>query len=380
MALPAEMKAITTTVLSDGLTLELEQKDIPLPKLKTSTDILVRIEAAPVNPSDIGVMFGVANKSKAKQAGPGKLQMPIEPRLAPLMRTRVGEQMQCGNEACGVVVSAGSDPGAQRLIGKLVAILGGQMYAQYRRVAASSALELPDGTDPADGASCFVNPLTVLSMVGTMRHEGHSAIVHTAAASNLGQMLLKVCMADGIPLVNIVRSEEQANIMLAISPQALVVNSALPSYHEDMYLAIKKTKASLAFDATGGGHLASDILAAMERVHSEGAGYSTYGSLVHKQVYLYGGLDTGPTMLHRAYGMKWSIGGWLLNYYLSNHSSEFAEMRQRVVREISTTFKSSYARELTLTDLATVSSLQEYDRKQTGLKSLVRPQKNSAKL
>lgn len=380
MAVPPTMKAITTTVLSDGLTLELVQKTVPVPQIKKATDVLVRMEASPINPSDLGVMFGAADKGQATQGGPDKLRMPISPQLARAMKSRVGLDMQCGNEGCGVVVAAGSDPSAQSLMGKLVGCNGGKMFAEYNCVPASSVLEFPDGTDPVHGASWFVNPFTALSMVGTMRHEGHSGIVHTAAASNLGQMLLKVCLSDGIPLVNIVRSEEQEKVLLGISPEATVVNSKKPSYSEDLVAAIKKTGATLAFDATGGGRLASDILAAMERAQMEGAGYSTYGSLVHKQVYIYGSLDTGPTTLSRAYGMKWGIGGFLVSNFLSAHRADYAEFRKRVAREISTTFKSSFTAELSLLDVVSLNSFQEYDKKQTGLKFLVRQQKGVARL
>ena len=177
-------------------------------------------------------------------------------------------------------------------------------------------MELPAGTTPADGASWFVNPLTALGMTETMRRENHKALVHTAAASNLGQMLNKICIKDGIGLVNIVRSKEQADILHKIGAKH-VVDSTADSFMDDLTNALVETGATIAFDAIGGGKLAGQILTCMEIAANKTAKeYSRYGSNVYKQVYIYGSLDNRPTELSRAFGLTWGVGGWLLTPFL----------------------------------------------------------------
>ena len=210
------------------------------------------------------------------------------------MAGRLDESMPVGNEGAGVVIRTGSSDAAKALMGKTVAMIGGAMYAQYRTLKVRECLPLPDGTTPAEGASCFVNPLTALGMTETMRREGHKALVHTAAASNLGQMLNKICIKDGIPLVNIVRSKEQADILHKIGAK-YVVDSTAPSFLGDLTDALVETGATIAFDAIGGGKLAGDILNCMEvAINKTAKEYSRYGSNVHKQVYVYGGARCPP--------------------------------------------------------------------------------------
>jgi len=248
------------------------------------------------------------------------------------------------------------------------------MYSQYRCIHVSQALPLPAGTTPAQGASCFVNPLTALGMVGTMRLEGHTALVHTAAASNLGQMLQKLCLADGIDLVNIVRKPEQEELLRSIGATH-VCNSSAGSFMDDLTAALAATGATLAFDAIGGGTLAGQILTCMEAAANATAKeYSRYGSSTHKQVYIYGGLDRSPTELHRNFGMAWSLGGWLLMPFLAKVGPEEAQrLRERVAAEITTTFASTYTKEVSLAEVLTLDAIGVYGKQATGEKYLVCP-------
>jgi NADPH:quinone reductase-like Zn-dependent oxidoreductase len=283
--------------------------------------------------------------------------------------------MPVGNEGAGTVVAAGSSPGAQALLGKLVAVAGGGMYAQYRQAEAFLCLELPDGTRAVDGASAFVNPLTVLGMVETMRAEGHTALVHTAAASNLGQMLNRLCLAEGIPLVCIVRSAAQADLLRAAGA-AWVCDSTSPGFMTELTAAIKATSATIAFDAIGGGKLASQILTCMEAALSEGAAFSRYGSSTHKQVYIYGGLDRGPTELSRGYGFAWAVGGWLLTPFLQKIGpAEAQKLRERVANEVKTTFASHYTQVVSLQETLQLSNIAVFNKRSTGEKFLINPNK-----
>jgi NADPH2:quinone reductase len=282
--------------------------------------------------------------------------------------------MAVGNEGCGTVVAAGDTPEAQALLGRRVAIFGGATYAEYRTLPASMCMPLPDGTDPAQGASSFVNPFTALAMVETMRMEGHSALVHTAAASNLGQMLQRICSADGVPLVNIVRRDEQVELLRGLGAKH-VCNSSSPSFTKELTDALAETGATLAFDAIGGGRVAGQILGCMEAaINRSAGGYSRYGSSVHKQVYIYGSLDRGPTELVRNFGTAWGIGGWLLTPFLGKIGGEgFERLRQRVLSELTTTFASHYTDEVSLAGALDLDNLRTYAKQATGQKYLIRP-------
>jgi hypothetical protein len=287
---------------------------------------------------------------------------------------RLGRPMPTGNEGGGTVVAAGSSPEAQALLGKAVGFLSGTAYAQYRTVPAASCLPMADGTDPADAAAAFVNPLTALGMVETMRAEGHTALVHTVGASNLGLMLHRICLADGVPLVNIVRRPEHVELLRGEGADHVVDQSA-DSFRDDLIDALRATGATIAFDAIGGGDLASTLLSCMERVASEGREFSRYGSDTHKQVYIYGGLDRGPTMLRRDFGMSWSLGGWLLTPFLVQLGKEGADrLRRRVADEITTTFASAYGMRLSLHDVVDPDRVRRYGRMASGDKALVTPQ------
>lgn len=339
-------------------------------------DVVVRVEASPINPSDLGLLFGPADMARAKAGGTPEDPIVTAPIPAGLMRmvaARLDQSLPVGNEGAGVVVAAGESEGAQALLGKTVGLIGGAMYSEYRTLTARQCLPLPEGTPAAAGASCFVNPLTALGMVETMRMEGHKALVHTAAASNLGQMLVRLCGQDGIDLVNIVRKPEQEALLRELGAKH-VVNSSADSFMEDLIAALTTTGATIAFDATGGGKLASQILTAMEAALSAGAGFDRYGSSTHKQVYIYGGLDRSPTELTRSYGMAWSVGGWLLTPFLQKIGFEAGQkLRDRVSAEITTTFASHYTKVVCLAEALDLDSIAVYGRQATGEKFLIDP-------
>lgn len=358
--------------------LEVSLAVVPVPEPKDD-EIVVRVEATPINPSDLGLLFGPADMSAAKASG--SKESPVITARVPEaalkgMAARLDESMPVGNEGAGVVVKTGSSDAAKALMGKTVSIIGGAMYAQYRVVRAKDAMALPAGTTAADGASWFVNPLTALGMTETMRREGHKALVHTAAASNLGQMLNKICLKDGIGLVNIVRSKEQADILHKIGAK-YVVDSSLSSFMDDLTGALVETGATIAFDAIGGGKLAGQILTCMEiAINKTAKEYSRYGSNVHKQVYVYGGLDTRPIELNRAFGMAWGVGGWLLFPFLQKIGpADGAKLRQRVVDELKTTFASHYTQVVSLQEALQLSNIAIYNKRSTGEKFLINPNK-----
>lgn len=365
-----------STVSEDGkLTMAL--KEVEMPQLKPH-EVLLRVEATPINPSDHGVMFGWASMGEATSSGEGTsavLTAPVSAQGMAVMKARIGQSLPIGNEGAGTVVAAGEDPAAQALMGKIVATLGGGMYAQYRKAPAAMCLPLKEEHSAKDGASCFVNPLTALGFLETMRMEGHTAIVHTAAASNLGQMLNKLCQADGVDIVNIVRRQEQAELLRGLGAK-YIVDSSADSFKADLTDAIHATGATLGFDATGGGKLASDILGGMEAAAARTPGaYSIYGSVAHKQVYLYGGLDVSPTVLSRGYGMAWGVGGWLMPNFLAKVGDEVAgRMRARVAEELTTTFASAYTDEISLSEMLKADVVAKYNAKTTGQKFLVCPQ------
>lgn len=340
-------------------------------------EILVRVEGSPINPSDLGLLVSAADMSQAKASGTADspvITAPVPPAYMKAIAARVDDSMPVGNEGAGVVVAAGE--GAEALIGKTVAILGGAMYAQYRTVKAADALLLPDDVTPAEGASCFVNPLTALGMVETMRREGHTALVHTAAASNLGQMLNRLCLKDGVALVNIVRSAEQAALLKG-QGAVHVLDSTSPNFTAELTEALVATGATLAFDAIGGGRLVGQILTAMEvAANRKATEYSRYGSTTYKQAYIYGGLDTRPTELNRGFGMSWGVGGWLLTPFLMKIGADAAQaLRQRVASELKTTFASHYTAEISLAEALQPDILAAYNRRATGEKYLINPNK-----
>ena len=358
--------------------IEVSLADVPVPE-PSASEVLLRVEAAPINPSDLGLLFGPADMGTARVSGPPErplLTARIPDAAMKGLAGRLDQPMPVGNEGAGTVVAAGSSPAAQALLGRAVAVLGGAMYSQWRCVAAEQCLVLPEGTTPAEGAAAFVNPLTALGMVETMRREGHGALVHTAAASNLGRMLNRICLTDGIGLVNIVRRPEQVALLRAMGASH-VCDASAPGFTGELTEALAATGATLAFDAIGGGRLAGQILGAMEAALGRKATeYSRYGSTTHKHVYIYGGLDTGPTEFVRNFGMSWGMGGWLLFPFLQKIGPAAADkLKQRVAAELKTTFASHYAKELSLAEALQPAMIAAYGRRATGEKYLLNPNK-----
>jgi len=358
--------------------LEISLASVPTPE-PGPDEVVVRVEASPINPSDLGLLVGAADMSTAKTSGTGDAAVvtaKVPDGAMKAMAARLDESMPVGNEGAGVVIKAGSSDAAQALLGKTVAMIGGAMYAQYRVMKAADCLVLPPGTTPAEGASCFVNPLTALGMVATMRTEGHKALVHTAAASNLGQMLHKICLKDSVGLVNIVRRQEHVDLLKKLGA-AHVCNSSAPTFMDDLTEALVATGATVAFDAIGGGSIAGQILTAIEAAANRTAKeYSRYGSTVHKQVYIYGGLDRGPTQFSRTFGMAWGVGGWLLTAFLQKIGFEAAQkLRERVAAEIKTTFASTYTKEISLAEALRLEEIAVYSKLATGEKYLISPNK-----
>ncbi len=364
------------SLVTPGQTVELSLETVEVPE-PGPTEVLIRVEAAPINPSDLGLLLAGADVSAAVVSGPADrpvVTVPLPDAAMRAMAGRVGIPMQVGNEGAGTVVAAGSSKAAQELLGKTVAAAGGGMYAEYRCVDVALCLGLPAGTRPVDGASSFVNPMTALGMIETMRRENHVALVHTAAASNLGQMLNRLCIEEDVPLVNIVRRQEQADLLRSAGA-VYVCKSGAPGFMAELTAALKETSATLAFDAVGGGRLASQILTCMEAAASAAGGsYSRYGSSVHKQVYLYGSLDRGPTELARNFGMAWGVGGWLLTPFLQKIGPEgIARLRSRVAAELTTTFASGYTDEVSLAGALAPDAMTAYARHATGQKYLIIP-------
>jgi NADPH2:quinone reductase len=372
---PTSGLQLLSTLRRDGV-LEVSLAEVPVPALAPD-EVLVRVEATPINPSDLGLLFAGADLTRAAFSGTParpvvRVSVPADALRA--MAGRLDQPMPVGNEGAGVVVDAGTASEAQALLGRVVALIGGGMYAQLRVMKAALCLPLPPGTTPAEGASCFVNPLTALGMVETMRREGHKALVHTAAASNLGQMLVKICQADGIPLVNVVRKPEQEALLRGLGAK-YVCNTTAPSFLDDLTQALVETGATLAFDAIGGGKQVGQILACMEAALLRTAKeFSRYGSTTHKQVYVYGALDRGPTEFQRSFGLSWGIGGWLLTPFLQKIGPEAAQkLRERVAREIRTTFASHYTKTVSLAEALTPAAIAVYGKQATGEKVLIDP-------
>ena len=373
--LPEKGLQIRTLIKPEGeLELSLAEVEIPTPG---PTDIIIKVEATPINPSDLGLLVGAGDISTAVQSGTA--ERPVITAKVPeagmrAMKARIGQSLPVGNEGAGTVVAAGESEAAQALLGKRVTGLGGEFYAEYRMLNVGQVMELPDGITAEQGASCYVNPLTALSFVETMRNLGHESLVHTAAASNLGQMLNKICLKDGVPLVNIVRKEEQAEILRGIGAKH-IVNSTSPTFMEDLIAALMETGATLGFDAIGGGPLAGQLLIAMEAAASRKMKeYSRYGSGQETQVFIYGRLDMSPTLVPPGVGFAWNLSGYLLTPFLQKAGKEVrARMYKRVIDELTTTFASHYTKRISLAEALNLDTLKAYDAKATGEKYLITP-------
>lgn len=375
--LPTTGLQLLSLIKEDG-TLDVSLVDAPVHPPRED-QVVVKVLATPINPSDLGLLFGAADMSSARASmrdGHPVITADVPQPGMRAMAGRLGEAMPVGNEGAGLVIAAGTSPAAQALLGKTVAVLGGAMYTQYRTLRVAECMVLPDGTRPADGASCFVNPLTALSMTEVMRREGHSALVHTAAASNLGQMLVKICVKDGIPLVNIVRSPAQADLLRGIGATH-VCDSSQSDFIETLTAMLVETGATLGFDAIGGGKLAGQILGCMEAAAVKRMkAYSRYGSDTYKQVYIYGALDVSPTTLNRNFGLTWGLGGFLLTPFLMKIGGEAVQaLKARVVAELTSTFASHYTHEVSLAEALQPDVAMAYNRRATGEKYLICPHK-----
>ena len=372
-------KEIRSEITSEGkLNLSIVTSDVPTPG---DDDVLIKVEASPINPSDLGLLISfAADLDSISSQGSGEdtvTTMGIHPGLMQSMKPRIDKSMKVGNEGGGVIVDAGKN--VKNLIGKTVGVAGGAMYSQYRCLPAMSCLVMNEGTTSVEAASSFVNPLTALGFTETMKLENHTALVHTAAASNLGQMLVKICLADDIPLVNIVRKEEHVELLKKLGAK-YICNTSDENFMKNLIDCLVETGATLGFDATGGGNegkLAGQILSAMEvAANKNTTEYSRYGSDTYKQVYIYGGLDPTPTVLNRSFGLSWGLGGWLLTPFIGRVGTEkFQEMRERVAKEITTTFASSYTKEVSLEEMLEPDAIKTYAKQATGTKYLVTPHK-----
>ena len=340
-------------------------------------EVLIEVEAAPINPSDLGLMFGIADTDTAEACernGYPAVRVPLPPALYKAMAARQGLWLPAGNEGAGKVIAAGESDGAQALLGKRVGAFGGEFFAHYRSVPAMQCLPLNDDVSAEEGASCFVNPMTALGFVETAKLEGHKAIVHAAAASNLGQMLNRICLEDGIPLVNIVRSDEQV-ALLKHQGADMVINASDTDFSAQLRAALESTGATVAFDPIGGGPLSNSILSAMEAAAQKRMPvWSRYGSEEFKQVYIYGMLDPSPTTLTLGYGFAWSVGGWLLTPFLQRAGLErLGAMRHRVQQGLKSTFASHYSHRTSLEGALAVEAVKLYGKKATAQKTLIEP-------
>ncbi|WP_374587719.1 zinc-binding dehydrogenase [Novosphingobium sp.] len=362
-------KQLTTQLDADGtLTLQLNDKTWDAPK---AGQVLIKVEATPINPSDLGLLFASADTDNAEYT-PGKIVAKMPDNATRAMKARHGLAMPAGNEAAGIVVAAGE--GAEHLLGKRIACVPGTAYATYAVADTQMAFAVDDSVTAEQAASSFVNPMTALGFVETMKMEGFTGIVHAAAASNLGQMLVKICQEDGIPLVNVVRSDAQVKLLKDLGATH-VLNMTDADYMPKLIDAIAETKAMIGFDPIGGGTVASQFLTAMEAAASRGAAFSRYGSSEAKKVYIYGALDLGPTILNRAFGLTWDLGGWLLTPFMMKAGPEVVgRMRARVMKDLTTTFASHYKAHVTLEGMLTKEAVSEYNARRTGEKYLVTPQ------
>jgi NADPH:quinone reductase-like Zn-dependent oxidoreductase len=343
----------------------------------TADEVVVQVRASPINPSDLALLYGPADLSTAQHAMiDGHPALVAQPRAGwqRQLAGMVGRTVSVGNEGAGVVVAAGSSEAAQALLGRVVTMVGGQMFRTHRTLHVRQAIPLPEGAAPSEGASLFVNPMTVQAFLDTMRREGHTAMVHTAAASNLGQMLAKLCVQEEVPLVAIVRSDRQRVILEELGVK-FIVDSSKPTFMTELVSAIAETGATLGFDAIGGGKMADRILRAMEQAQVLlGADTSVYGTPVHKQVYIYGRLDMSATTLGSGFGFYWGLGGWLLTPRLNQMGREgVMKMRQFAIEERNGIFASHYSSTVGLHALLDPDTARAIDRKATGEKFLLDP-------
>ncbi|MEM8497143.1 MAG: zinc-binding dehydrogenase [Pseudomonadota bacterium] len=367
-------RQLESLVKTDGtLQLSIGSTEVPEPK---QNEVLVRIEAAPINPTDLAVLLASADLAslEAVEGDNGVVvQASIPSRILKLHARRVNKPLVAGFEGAGTVVAAGESDQAQALLGKVVAMTGGAMFSEYRCVPVADLMIMNPGTTAAQAASSIVNPMTALGFIETLRKEGHTAMVHTAAASNLGQMLIRLCHQQDIALVNIVRSPEQRTLLKNQGAE-FVIDSSDQDFRRDLTDALATTGATLAFDAVGGGRLGNTVLSCMERAAAKNEPTSHYGTDLFKQLYIYGRLDLAPTELTAAYGFAWNVGGWLMGHFLRRTDPKrVKQLQQKITDEISTTFASHYAAEASFEQVLQTDAIRLYSALSTGNKYLLNP-------
>lgn len=374
--LPSNGLQLTSTLEADGmLRLGLAEKPVDHPG---DDEVVVRLEAVPINPSDLMTLLAAADPADARASGSAnrpEVCLPIAPEAAQAYAGRFGVSLEPGLAGAGTVVATGKN--CERMIGRRIAALSLRRgtFGQYATVSVAESALLPQGISSREGADVFCNPMTALAIAETVRIEGHTALIQTAAASNLGRMLVRICQEDGIPLVNIVRREEHAALLSAMGADH-VCDSSAPDFFAQLRAAIAATGATIAFDAIGGGAMPGLLLEAMEDVAAAQMGfYSPYGSHGLKSVFIYGHLDRSPTVLHNArYGMLWDVRHWALPQTMARVGSKrAAEMRQRVLSGLKTTFASRFTREISLAQALDPETLRAYARMATGEKFLINP-------
>jgi NADPH:quinone reductase-like Zn-dependent oxidoreductase len=370
--LPSHGLQLRSTLAPDG-TLRLTVAQAPVAQPGPG-QVVVRMEAAPINPSDLMTLLAAADPASARVEGNAVL-LRIAADDARLRAGRFGQALNAGLEGAGTVIAAGK--GAEEFEGRAVALLSltAGTFGQYVTIDATECAALPDGVSTREGAALFCNPLTALAIAETVRLEGGHALIHTAAASNLGQMLVKICREDGLALVNVVRRQEQADLLKSLGAEH-VCNSSAPGFDEELRAAIAATGATMAFDAIGGGDSVAMLHRAMEDVAVSRLGfYSPYGSMEPKQVLIYGHLDRSPIALNGdEYGMDWTVRQWAMPQTMARVGPERAdELRQRILDGLKTTFASHFSREISLAEALDPTILQAYARQGTGEKYLINP-------
>ena len=363
-------KQLFTTLTADGtLTVAVENVSVAEP---SGNQVLVRMEAAPINPSDLAILVGAADIENAEFSD-GKFVAKVPEPFNKGSKARHGIKLPAGNEGAGTVVATGESDAAKALMGQRVSCVPGNAFSQYCLVDANQCLPLGDHSAEA-GASAFVNPMTALGFVENAKLDGQDAILHTVGASNLGQMLTRICVEDGIGLVNIVRKADQADLLKSLG-STHVVNSAADDFMNQLAGAIDQTGAFYGFDPVGGGTGVDTAFKAMEKVAVQRmTEYSRYGSNQAKRMFIYGRLDAGATILTPGYGFGWTLSGWLLFPFLQSVGHEtVGRMRKRVLENLTTTFANHYKKRVNLEEMLTKDSVSEYRAMRTGEKYLVTP-------
>jgi NADPH:quinone reductase len=369
--MPTPARQIVSTLNADAtMTIEVAEAALPDPGPRA---VIVAVEAAPINPSDIAGLYGPALLAEADYSD-GKIVAAVPAAAMKAQAGRIGQPTVFGNEGAGTVIAAGSDPAAQALLGKRVACWpGGGTFASHVAVPLGACIALPDSASIENASASFVNPVTALGFVETMRAKGYHALVQTAAASNLGQMLVRICEEDNIALVNIVRKPEQVALLKGLGAQ-WVLDSSQPDFDAALVAAIAETQAYCGFDAIGGGDMAGRVIAAMERAASQSGPFSRYGSAQRKHLFVYGRLDLSPMVIPPSIGFSWDMSAWLLFPFLDEIGPAASRaLSERVIAGIDTTFASHFSQRLSLAGVLERDAALAINARRTGEKALILP-------